>query len=774
MSAGVRPAVLSRHRGTDVAGVDFVVVDVETTGFDLVSQRVIEVAAVRFRNGEVIDEFATLVNPRRRVRNTDYHEITTADLDGAPTWAQVAPTLLSYLSGAVMVCHNAVFDHAFLSQEFRRVGIDIGAMPTLCTLVTARCQLDLWGYRLRSVVGRITGIWPDFEHTALDDARTTARLLRGFLHDAPEPLRLSAPAAPVWTGLPAPGVSTRHRVMADRWDLVHLVEQLPVTRVHRPVDAVALDRYRAALHQAMDDRKIDVEEARELGELIRCGGLTRAAVEQVHRELLEGHRLNVHADGIVTWQEASALSQIARLVGLPEQVAAEEELGRQDKTTRRALAEWRVVGIGLDDDVADVLDLAADHAATTGTSISARTRLVVVNDADRALPRVRRAQDNGKLVLNPTDARERLLAAIRKATPSPPAHEPAYRREPIVRWTEHWRPYELHVEDCLGCFDEDARSRALHRARPTPRPQSAAVAIGTVELTPAAPAATRAAQPPDVLTRPVPTIPVAPLPVTVARPTDPPTGNPLARAQQRQLPCTPQHAPANTTTARFEAHGLPPTQPPSVTGTPRRKWPWVVGGIVLLLFIIGIAGGNEKNSPPTTTTTTPEARAPAGPTQVTVPGDLIGKNAQLADDELRNLGILDISYASQDASSTFTPPLQNWTVTKVEPAPGARVLTTDTIVINVIRKPSPVAPVAPPAVPEPNPEPAVESPAAPAPPPADSSPKDSSDSTGDSTGGSPYYPNCAAARAAGAAPLHRDDLGYRSGLDRDSDGVACE
>ena len=37
-----------------------------------------------------------------------------------------------------------------------------------------------------------------------------------------------------------------------------------------------------------------------------------------------------------------------------------------------------------------------------------------------------------------------------------------------------------------------------------------------------------------------------------------------------------------------------------------------------------------------------------------------------------------------------------------------------------------------------------------------------------------HYPNCAAARAAGAAPLRRGDPGYRAGLDRDGDGVACE
>jgi len=41
-------------------------------------------------------------------------------------------------------------------------------------------------------------------------------------------------------------------------------------------------------------------------------------------------------------------------------------------------------------------------------------------------------------------------------------------------------------------------------------------------------------------------------------------------------------------------------------------------------------------------------------------------------------------------------------------------------------------------------------------------------------GGSVYYPNCTAARAAGAAPIRRGEPGYRSGLDRDKDGVACE
>ncbi|WP_414687635.1 excalibur calcium-binding domain-containing protein [Mycobacterium sp.] len=57
---------------------------------------------------------------------------------------------------------------------------------------------------------------------------------------------------------------------------------------------------------------------------------------------------------------------------------------------------------------------------------------------------------------------------------------------------------------------------------------------------------------------------------------------------------------------------------------------------------------------------------------------------------------------------------------------------------------------------------------------ASSSGGSTANSSAGSTAGSPYYANCAAARAAGVAPLHRGDPGYRSGLDRDNDGIACE
>ncbi|MEU6132098.1 excalibur calcium-binding domain-containing protein [Saccharopolyspora sp. NPDC047091] len=76
--------------------------------------------------------------------------------------------------------------------------------------------------------------------------------------------------------------------------------------------------------------------------------------------------------------------------------------------------------------------------------------------------------------------------------------------------------------------------------------------------------------------------------------------------------------------------------------------------------------------------------------------------------------------------------------------------------------------------PQPNPEPKPRPNPQPAPSPTSASDDEDADDGNADDGGVAYYPNCKAAKAAGAAPLHVGDPGYRPGLDRDGDGVACE
>ncbi|MDQ4104014.1 MAG: excalibur calcium-binding domain-containing protein, partial [Actinomycetota bacterium] len=76
-----------------------------------------------------------------------------------------------------------------------------------------------------------------------------------------------------------------------------------------------------------------------------------------------------------------------------------------------------------------------------------------------------------------------------------------------------------------------------------------------------------------------------------------------------------------------------------------------------------------------------------------------------------------------------------------------------------------------PAAPQPAaPQPAAPQPAAPQPAEAPVEPQRDNNSSGDTV----YYKDCDAARAAGAAPLRRGEPGYRPGLDRDKDGIACD
>lgn len=121
--------------------------------------------------------------------------------------------------------------------------------------------------------------------------------------------------------------------------------------------------------------------------------------------------------------------------------------------------------------------------------------------------------------------------------------------------------------------------------------------------------------------------------------------------------------------------------------------------------------------------------------------------------------VLGAGLGSTGAASSTAPAPQ------AEPSP----------VVTVIHEPTPVPTVIYSPVPAAQPEPEVQAPDVTAPlvdqeqqaaPEAEPEPEPE---TGDA-----YYPNCAAARAAGAAPLYAGEPGYRSGLDRDNDGIACE
>lgn len=190
----------------------FAVVDVETSGLDPRSgARILEIAVVRTdAGGRELGLFETLVNPGTADTGAhDVHGITAPMLADAPPFAQIAPSLLAWLDGVVVVAHNAAFEDAFLTAEFDAAGLSVPDLPALDTLRLAQKLLDLPNHRLGTVCdwARVRIHDP---HTAAGDARATAALLPHLL-SLSQAMRWTAPL-PRLGGRLVPGYLPRERL----------------------------------------------------------------------------------------------------------------------------------------------------------------------------------------------------------------------------------------------------------------------------------------------------------------------------------------------------------------------------------------------------------------------------------------------------------------------------------------------------------------------------------------------------------------------------------
>ncbi|WP_280335323.1 exonuclease domain-containing protein, partial [Nocardia wallacei] len=120
---GPRPAQLAfDDLDTPLFDTTFVVVDLETTGTSPERDAITEIGAVKVRGGEVLGEFATLVNPGCAIppQIIQVTGITTAMVLDAPRIEAVLPGFLEFAAGAVLVAHNARFDTGFLKAAAPR------------------------------------------------------------------------------------------------------------------------------------------------------------------------------------------------------------------------------------------------------------------------------------------------------------------------------------------------------------------------------------------------------------------------------------------------------------------------------------------------------------------------------------------------------------------------------------------------------------------------------------------------------------------------------
>ncbi len=105
---------------------EFVIFDVETTGLSpQAGDRVVEIAALKIKNFEPIDEFQTLINPERPISLAAFevNRIAPEMLADAPKACDVLPALISFIGDATLIGHNIRFDLGFLHHELHRAGL---------------------------------------------------------------------------------------------------------------------------------------------------------------------------------------------------------------------------------------------------------------------------------------------------------------------------------------------------------------------------------------------------------------------------------------------------------------------------------------------------------------------------------------------------------------------------------------------------------------------------------------------------------------------------
>ena len=173
--------IAENEKGQDLEGT-YVVFDIETTGFSAVTDRIIEIGAVKVEDGKITDKFSTFVNPKRPIpfRITELTGITDEMVIGSPDIETILPQFIEFIGAAVLVAHNASFDVGFIEQNCKRQKIEAD-FTYVDTVALARVLLPALNRFKLDTVAKALNISLENHHRAVDDAGCTAEIFVKFV-----------------------------------------------------------------------------------------------------------------------------------------------------------------------------------------------------------------------------------------------------------------------------------------------------------------------------------------------------------------------------------------------------------------------------------------------------------------------------------------------------------------------------------------------------------------------------------------------------------------
>ena len=163
----------------------FCVVDIETNGNSPIKNQIIEIGAIKYQNGEILEKFESYVYadfiPESIIRLT---KIQVADLEGAPSLKSVLQEFKEFLGASVFVAHNVNFDFGFISKSLETIGDTRLLNRKLCTVDLSRKTIDAPRHGL-GYLKEFLNIDEGEHHRAFSDAVSAAKVLDECMRNLP-------------------------------------------------------------------------------------------------------------------------------------------------------------------------------------------------------------------------------------------------------------------------------------------------------------------------------------------------------------------------------------------------------------------------------------------------------------------------------------------------------------------------------------------------------------------------------------------------------------
>lgn len=128
------------HPTTKIKDLTLVAFDLETSGGYPLDSEICEIAAIKWKDGKIIDEFKTLIKPTKKMSDfiIGIHGITNEMVENSPRIEDKIQELYNFIHGCAVVAHHSPFDMGFLSIEFEKKAFVAPSTPALCTSLLAR------------------------------------------------------------------------------------------------------------------------------------------------------------------------------------------------------------------------------------------------------------------------------------------------------------------------------------------------------------------------------------------------------------------------------------------------------------------------------------------------------------------------------------------------------------------------------------------------------------------------------------------------------------